>query len=106
MLVPPLPLLYFSLSRSCHPSAPPCLCPRPIRSLPSAAAAAGGVGASFSFTGALVASPAAGQAVELQAVHADVLGGVDPAVYPLSKKKHSMEFLRENAHLRARTNIG
>jgi asparaginyl-tRNA synthetase len=66
----------------------------------------GGVGASFSFRGSLVASPAAGQAVEMQASWGDVLGTVDAAAYPLAKKKHSMEYLREIAHLRARTNIG
>jgi asparaginyl-tRNA synthetase len=56
-------------------------------------------------TGALVQSPAAGQPVELQAGALEVLGWVeDPATYPVQPKRHTLEFLREIAHLRARTN--
>ncbi len=54
--------------------------------------------------GCLVPSPASGQSVEVAALAIDILGGADPAVYPLQKKKHSLEFLREIGHLRARTN--
>jgi asparaginyl-tRNA synthetase len=55
-------------------------------------------------SGQLSASPAAGQAVELQAHRLEVLGWAEPESYPLQKKRHSFEFLREIAHLRPRTN--
>ena len=55
-------------------------------------------------TGELVASPGKGQAVELQAHAIQVYGSADAASYPLQKKGHSMEFLREIAHLRPRSN--
>lgn len=59
-------------------------------------------GASLSIQGTIVASLGESQAVELQATSIEVLG---PAVdYPLQPKKHSLEFLREIAHLRFRTN--
>lgn len=61
-------------------------------------------GASVAVTGALVPSKGAGQAWELQARHFSVLGTAD-ATYPLQKKGHSPEFLREIAHLRPRTNL-
>ena len=60
-------------------------------------------GASCSVTGTLVESPAKGQAVELQATAVEILGDC-PGDYPLQKKRHSFEFLREIGHLRARTN--
>ena len=55
-------------------------------------------------SGVLVASPGAGQAVELKADEMAVLGTSEPATYPLQKKGHTMEFLREIAHLRPRSN--
>ena len=61
-------------------------------------------GSSIRVTGDLVASPSAGQPVELRAREVYVYGTADPASYPLQKKGHSMEFLREIAHLRPRTN--
>ncbi len=61
-------------------------------------------GACVRVTGELVASPAAGQAVELKAKEILVYGGADPATYPLQKKGHTMEFLRDIAHLRTRSN--
>src|SRR5438874_11378688 len=61
-------------------------------------------GACVRVRGELVASPAAGQAVELKAREIEVYGGADPATYPLQKKGHTMEFLREIAHLRPRSN--
>jgi asparaginyl-tRNA synthetase len=61
-------------------------------------------GAAISATGELVESPAKGQAVELKAEKVEVLGDSDPEKYPLQPKKHSLEFLREIAHLRFRTN--
>ena len=61
-------------------------------------------GSCIRVTGDLVASPAAGQPVELRAREVHVYGTADPASYPLQKKGHSMEFLREIAHLRPRTN--
>ena len=55
--------------------------------------------------GELRQSPGKGQAVEILARKADVLGWVEnPDAYPLQKKRHTMEFLREVAHLRARSN--
>jgi asparaginyl-tRNA synthetase len=61
-------------------------------------------GACVRVTGEMVPSPGAGQSVELRAESAHVFGGADPATYPLQKKGHTMEFLREIAHLRARSN--
>ncbi len=61
-------------------------------------------GCSIRVVGTIVASPAKGQEVELQAEEIDVLGWADPAVYPLQKKRHSFEYLRTIAHLRPRTN--
>ena len=65
-----------------------------------------GTGCAIRVVGELVASPAAGQAVELKAHALTVVGWVeDPETYPMQAKQHSMEFLREQAHLRPRTNI-
>lgn len=61
-------------------------------------------GASLSIVGELVASQGKGQSVEIQASEIEVLGNADPETYPLQKKGHSLEFLREIAHLRPRTN--
>ena len=61
-------------------------------------------GACLAVTGKLVESQGSGQAVEVQAAAIEVLGTADPETYPLQKKGHSMEFLREIAHLRPRTN--
>ena len=61
-------------------------------------------GASIEAEGVLVASQGTGQSVELQAQRLLVFGTADPAEYPLQKKGHSLEFLREIAHLRPRTN--
>ena len=61
-------------------------------------------GCSIRATGTLVASPAKGQKVEMQAEEIEVLGWADPDAYPLQKKRHSFEFLRTIAHLRPRTN--
>lgn len=61
-------------------------------------------GSCLSVTGDLVASQGSGQALEVQAKSIEILGGADPDTYPLQKKGHSMEFLREIAHLRPRTN--
>src|SRR5258705_4165836 len=61
-------------------------------------------GACVRVRGELVASPAAGQSVELKARQIDVFGGADPVTYPLQKKGHTMEFLRDIAHLRTRSN--
>src|SRR5215472_5794157 len=61
-------------------------------------------GSSISASGALVASPAKGQAVELKVAQIHVYGTADPASYPLQKKGHSLEFLREIGHLRVRSN--
>jgi asparaginyl-tRNA synthetase len=61
-------------------------------------------GSSLSVTGRLVQSQGSGQPVEIQASHIHVYGIADPETYPLQKKGHSLEFLREIAHLRPRTN--
>ena len=61
-------------------------------------------GAAIAITGELVASQGKGQAYEVQATRIEVLGKADPETYPLQKKAHSLEFLREIAHLRFRTN--
>ncbi len=61
-------------------------------------------GASLCVTGRLVASMGKGQTCEIQAQTLEVYGTADPAKYPLQKKGHSLEFLREIAHLRPRTN--
>lgn len=61
-------------------------------------------GCSVRVMGALVASPAKGQAVEVRAQSVEVLGWADAESYPLQKKRHSFEFLRSMAHLRPRTN--
>jgi asparaginyl-tRNA synthetase len=61
-------------------------------------------GACIRATGLLAESPARGQSVEIQAHDLEVYGSADPEVYPLQKKGHSLEFLREIAHLRPRTN--
>jgi asparaginyl-tRNA synthetase len=61
-------------------------------------------GASLKITGKLEASLGKGQKVDLKADHIEVLGDSDPEQYVLQPKKHSLEFLREVAHLRFRTN--
>jgi asparaginyl-tRNA synthetase len=61
-------------------------------------------GASVSVEGSLVPSPASGQKLELKASSIEVIGESPAETYPLQKKSHSFEFLREIAHLRPRTN--
>ena len=61
-------------------------------------------GACINVNGRLVESQGQGQTVEIQATEVEIYGGADPTVYPLQKKGHSLEFLREIAHLRPRTN--
>src|SRR5690554_1651278 len=61
-------------------------------------------GAALSVEGTLTESKGSGQNVELLAEKIELLGGADPDKYPIQPKKHSLEFLRENAHLRFRTN--
>jgi len=61
-------------------------------------------GASITATGKIVESQGKGQTFEMQATEIEILGVSDPEKYPLQPKKHSLEFLREIAHLRARTN--
>jgi asparaginyl-tRNA synthetase len=62
------------------------------------------VGCSVSIEGTVQASPAKGQATEVRAASVTVHGLADAAKYPLQKKGHTMEFLREIAHLRPRSN--
>lgn len=61
-------------------------------------------GASVEVSGVLVPSPGKGQRIELKAESVKVYGEADPETYPLQKKRHSFEFLREIGHLRSRTN--
>ncbi len=61
-------------------------------------------GSAVFISGALVRSSGKGQALEVQAKELGVYGSADPEKYPLQKKAHSFEFLREIAHLRPRTN--
>ena len=63
-----------------------------------------GTGASLEAYGTLVASPAKGQSVEIEVKRLVLLGSAPADSYPLQKKRHSFEFLREIAHLRPRTN--
>jgi len=72
--------------------------------VPETALAAATTGASLRVSGELIPSPGAGQAVELKARDLHIFGPADPATYPLQKKGHTMEFLREIAHLRVRSN--
>ena len=62
-------------------------------------------GAAISVSGVLKGSQGSGQKVELVAQKIVVLGDSDPEKYPIQPKKHSLEFLRENAHLRFRTQL-
>ena len=61
-------------------------------------------GACISVIGILVESQGKGQTVEIQATEIELYGAADPDTYPLQKKGHTLEFLREIAHLRPRTN--
>jgi asparaginyl-tRNA synthetase len=61
-------------------------------------------GASVNVNGLLVKSVAQGQNVEIQAKEIEIYGTADPEKYPLQKKRHTLEYLREIAHLRFRTN--
>ncbi len=61
-------------------------------------------GAAIHITGELVESQGKGQSVEIVVKTLGILGDSDPETYPIQPKKHSFEFLRENAHLRTRTN--
>lgn len=61
-------------------------------------------GAAIAATGTLIASQGKGQTVELVAKSVEIIGDSDAEKYPLQPKKHSLEFLREIAHLRFRTN--
>ena len=61
-------------------------------------------GACIKATGEVIPSLGKGQKVELKAASIEILGDSDAEKFPLQPKKHSLEFLRENAHLRFRTN--
>src|SRR5690606_13739268 len=61
-------------------------------------------GSSITVRGNIVESQGKGQATEVQAESIEVHGGADPETYPLQKKRHTFEKLREWAHLRPRTN--
>lgn len=61
-------------------------------------------GAALHIKGQLMESQGKGQQVEVQVINITILGDSDPETYPIQPKKHSFEFLRENAHLRTRTN--
>jgi asparaginyl-tRNA synthetase len=61
-------------------------------------------GAAVTASGELIESQGRGQTIELKATEVEVVGDSNPEKYPLQPKKHSMEFMREVAHLRPRTN--
>ncbi|MBQ0770154.1 MAG: asparagine--tRNA ligase, partial [Bizionia sp.] len=61
-------------------------------------------GAAVHIKGELIESQGQGQSVEIAVTSIVILGDSDPEKYPIQPKKHSFEFLRENAHLRTRTN--
>ncbi|WP_396194710.1 asparagine--tRNA ligase [Flavobacterium sp.] len=61
-------------------------------------------GTAVALTGQLVESQGAGQKYEIQVAQLEILGDCDAEKFPMQPKKHSLEFLRENAHLRVRTN--
>ncbi len=61
-------------------------------------------GSAIKVDGILVESMGKGQSVEIQAGALEIFGTADPETYPLQKKGHTLEFLREKAHLRPRTN--
>jgi len=61
-------------------------------------------GCAITACGTLVESPAKGQRFELKAEDIELLGEADPETFPIQKKKHTLEFLRQKAHLRVRTN--
>ena len=61
-------------------------------------------GAALSINGEVVNSQGSKQSIEIQVNNFEILGESDAEVYPIQPKKHSFEFLRENAHLRTRTN--
>ena len=63
-------------------------------------------GAALAVSGELTPSPGKGQKWEVRAKSVTVFGLADPASFPLQKKRHTDEFLRGIAHLRARTKIG
>jgi asparaginyl-tRNA synthetase len=60
-------------------------------------------GAAISAKGILEASQGSGQATELKVMELEILGDADPETFPIQMKRHTMEFLREKAHLRFRT---
>ncbi|MDN3709646.1 asparagine--tRNA ligase [Myroides ceti] len=62
-------------------------------------------GAAIAVKGTLIESQGAGQKFEIQVKSLEILGESDPEKFPIQPKKHSLEFLRENAHLRVRTNV-
>ncbi|ATA89786.1 MULTISPECIES: asparagine--tRNA ligase [Capnocytophaga] len=62
-------------------------------------------GAAIEVKGTVVESQGKGQSIEVQATEVHILGDSNPEEYPIQPKKHSFEFLRENAHLRVRTNV-
>ena len=62
-------------------------------------------GAAIEVQGKVVESQGKGQSIEVQALSSKILGDSNPEEYPIQPKKHSLEFLRENAHLRVRTNV-
>ncbi len=61
-------------------------------------------GCAVEVTGVVKESPAKGQEIEVQATEVNIVGWADPETYPLQKKRHSFEYLREISHLRPRTN--
>lgn len=106
-------LLFIELNDGSTPTSLQCLLEVPTIPNFDECKACGGAGASFQITGTVVPSAGKQQAIEILAISAVLLGpvygGVDDTIggmhYPLSKKTHTLEYMRENAHLRARTKL-
>lgn len=82
-----------------------CVCPSTLENYETTVLTAT-TGTALRMRGQLVASQGEGQSVELQVDHFECVGAVeDPATYPMSAKRHTMEHLREHTHLRVRTNV-
>jgi aspartyl/asparaginyl-tRNA synthetase/glutathione S-transferase len=108
-------LLFLELNDGSCGTSIQCLCEASATEGFEESKKSGGTGSSFQLTGTIVESPSDGQAVELKVTNAKLLGAVyggdakaetvGGMLYPISKKGHSLEHLRENAHLRPRTSL-
>ena len=108
-------LLFLELNDGSCGTSIQCMCEDSMTEGFEGAKKSGGTGSSFQLTGTIVESPAAGQAVELKVTNAKLLGAVyggdakgetiGGMLYPMSKKAHTLEHMREHAHLRPRAGV-